>query len=87
MMLYLILIFSFFTGSHSLEAGESGFDDESQDIAGGTKAIIIYPNIFLLFYGFNVVLEFFEYNENDSDSSTSESASHTHQELEVSIYY
>ena len=45
MMLYLILIFSFFTGSHSLEAGESGLDDESQDIAGGTKAIIIYPNI------------------------------------------
>ena len=40
--------FSFFTGSHSLEAGESGLDDESQDIAGGTKAIIIYPNIFLL---------------------------------------
>ena len=33
------------SGSHSLEAGESGLDDESQDIAGGTKAIIIYPNI------------------------------------------
>ena len=36
------------SGSHSLEAGESGLDDESQDIAGGAIAIIIYPNIFSL---------------------------------------
>ena len=33
------------SGSHSLEAGESGLDDESQDIVGGAIAIIIYPNI------------------------------------------